>query len=86
MNESCSKCGSNEVLTDIPVVSTIDKSTPSILVVAALAFNKPDARFFKGPVIHRFFARVCGSCGFAEFYVEDPKGFMAVVKRADVDA
>ncbi len=35
---------------------------------------------------HRFLARVCGSCGFAEFYVEDPKGFVAVAKRAAVDA
>jgi predicted nucleic-acid-binding Zn-ribbon protein len=35
---------------------------------------------------HRFLARVCGSCGFSEFYVEDPKGFVAVAKRAAVDA
>jgi predicted nucleic-acid-binding Zn-ribbon protein len=85
MNASCSKCGSNEVLTDIPVVACVDNSF-SAFVVSALAFNKPDARVFKGPVTHRFLARVCGSCGFAEFYVEDPKSFMAVVKRADVDA
>lgn len=85
MDLSCSKCGSNEVLTDIPVVSTIDKNI-GVADVSALAFNKPDARIFKGPVTHRFLARVCGSCGFAEFYVEDPKGFMAVVKQADVDA
>ena len=84
MDASCSKCGSNEVLTDIPVVSSVDNLSP--FVVSALAFNKPDARVYKGPVTHRFLARVCGSCGFAEFYVEDPKGFMAVVKRADVDA
>ena len=31
---------------------------------------------------HRFLARVCGSCGFAEFYLEDPKGFVAVTRRA----
>ncbi len=81
MNVSCSKCGSTDVLNDIPV------GVPDLTAVCALAFNKPAARVFKGPVAHRFLARVCGSCGFAEFYVEDPQGFMAVAKRAaDVDA
>jgi len=84
MNASCSKCGSTEILTDIPVVSGVDNL--SVLYVSALAFNRPDARVFKGPVTHRFLARVCGSCGFAEFYVEDPKGLLEVVKRAGVDA
>jgi predicted nucleic-acid-binding Zn-ribbon protein len=68
MNASCSKCGSTEVLADIPVVTSMGSAVAAI-----------DSK-------HRFLARVCGSCGFAEFYVEDPKGFVAVTKRAAVDA
>ena len=68
MNASCSKCGSTEVLANIPVV------TSKGFAVSALDYN------------HRFLARICGSCGFAEFYVEDPKGFVAVAKRTAVDA
>jgi predicted nucleic-acid-binding Zn-ribbon protein len=78
MDTPCSKCGSTEVLTDIPVVSII----PAVAPVCAVAYKTPDAMLFKGPVTHRFLARVCGSCGFAEFYVEDPKGFVAIAKRA----
>lgn len=35
---------------------------------------------------HRFLARVCGSCGFAEFYVEDPKGLAEAARRAAAGA
>jgi predicted nucleic-acid-binding Zn-ribbon protein len=34
----------------------------------------------------RFLARVCGSCGFAEFYVEDPKGLAEATRRAATNA
>jgi predicted nucleic-acid-binding Zn-ribbon protein len=68
MNAPCSKCGSTEVLADIPVVTSKGSA------VSAMDYK------------HRLLARVCGSCGFAEFYVEDPKGLVAVAKRAAVDA
>jgi predicted nucleic-acid-binding Zn-ribbon protein len=78
----CSKCGSSDVLPNVPVVSSSDNI--SSVPVSALAYNKPDAWVFKGPVTHRFVARICGACGFAEFYVEDSKAlFEAVNKVAD---
>lgn len=67
MSASCSKCGSTEVLADIPVVTSKGSA------VCAIDYK------------HRFLARVCGSCGFAEFYVEAPEGLVAVAKRAAVD-
>jgi hypothetical protein len=52
----------------------------------ALAYNKPDAWIFKGPNPHRFLARVCGVCGFAEFYVENPKRLAATINQVVADA
>jgi predicted nucleic-acid-binding Zn-ribbon protein len=68
MNTACSKCGSTEVLADVPVV------TSKGFAVCAADYS------------HRFRARVCGSCGFAEFHVEDPKGLASVARRATEDA
>lgn len=83
MNLVCPKCGAAAVLPDVPVVSNIDHL--SAVPVAALTYLRPEARIFKGPTPHRFLARVCGACGFSEFYVEDPKGLMATARRASVD-
>ena len=84
MDTPCSKCGSAEVIANVPVVSNVDRL--SAVPVSALLYREPDARVFKGPITHRFLARVCGSCGYTEFYVEDPKGLLAMAKRAAIDA
>ncbi|SIO64953.1 hypothetical protein SAMN05444166_7500 [Singulisphaera sp. GP187] len=81
MGLSCAKCGSTEILTDIPVISD---NLPTG-AVSALAYRRPGARVFKRPITHPFLARVCGICGFAEFYVENPKGLLAVAKQVDTD-
>ena len=83
MDMTCPKCGSNEILPDVPVVSSVDHV--SAVPVSALAYNKPDARVFKGPVPHRFVARICGGCGFAEFYVENPQGLAAIINQVVAD-
>ena len=82
MVKTCPKCGSSESLSEVPVVASVDNL--SAVPVSALAYNKPDARVFKGPVPHRFLARICGDCGFAEFYVENPKSLLATIKQSDV--
>ena len=84
MDMTCPKCGSNEILPDVPVVSSVDNV--SAVPVSALAYNKPDAWIFKGPVSHRFVARICGACGFAEIYVENPKGLVATINQVVADA
>jgi predicted nucleic-acid-binding Zn-ribbon protein len=76
---SCPKCGSTEILDDIPVVSNVGNL--SAVAVSALAYNRPERPILKEPTTHRFLSRICGSCGFAEFYVEDPKGLLAVAER-----
>ena len=84
MDMTCPKCGSNEILPDVPVVSSVDNV--SAVPVSALAYNKPDAWIFKGPVSHRFVARICGACGFAEIYVENPKGLVVTINQVVADA
>ena len=79
MEIACMKCGSNEIISDVPVVSSVDNL--SAIPVSALTYNKPNAQIFKSPVTHRFVARICGACGFAEFYVENPKGLVAIIKQ-----
>jgi predicted nucleic-acid-binding Zn-ribbon protein len=84
MGMTCSKCGASEILPDVPVVSNVDNF--SAVPISALAYQRPEARLLKGPVPHRILARVCAACGFAEFYVEDPKGLAATIKRGVEDA
>lgn len=68
------------MLQDVPVVSSVDLT--SAVPVCALTFSKPKARIFKGRTAHPFLARICGSCGAAEFYVQDPQALMAAAREA----
>lgn len=72
------------MLADVPVVASVDNL--SAVPVSVLAYNKPDAWIFKGPNPHRVLARVCGVCGFAEFYVENPKRLAATINKVVADA
>jgi predicted nucleic-acid-binding Zn-ribbon protein len=81
MNMTCLKCGSHKILPDVPVVSSVDKL--SAVPVSALAYDKPDAWILKEPAPHRFLARVCGECGFAEFYVKNPLALAATIRGAE---
>ena len=56
---------------EVPVVASVDNL--SAIPVSVVAYHKPSAWVFKGPVPHRFPARICGVCRFAAFYVEIPR-------------
>lgn len=77
MELACSKCGSNKIHSNVPVVSNI--ASLGLMPVAAVAYNRPDAWVFKNPVIHPFVANVCSACGFSEFYIENPQVFGASI-------
>lgn len=79
MDQTCAKCGSSEILPDVPVVANVDNL--SAVPVSAIAYNNPSAWVFKGPVPHRFLARICGKCGFSEFYVENVASLAATLHR-----
>ncbi len=80
MQMICSRCGSSVILSDLPVVSNVDNF--SSVPISILTYKNPERRGFKTPVPHRLLARVCGNCGFADLYVEDPQGLAASVNPA----
>ncbi len=83
-NSNCPKCGSSEVIPDVWIIDHAHCNIPMDL--SATVYTNPDGWVFKGSISHRFKARVCGSCGYTEFYVDDPQGLLAIAKRAASDA
>ena len=76
----CPKCGSGDI---IPNVRIIDHAHGNVAMdLSATVYTNPEAWIFKGEVSHRFEARVCGACGYTEFYAADPKGLLAAAKKA----
>lgn len=67
----CAKCGSTKV---VPRARVIDRGDGSMDIgnVRLGVARKPEAWLFKGEEREDVYARLCGACGFAELYVEDP--------------
>lgn len=81
MNDKiCAKCGSTEVIPEVRIIDHAHLNQPMDL--SATVYTNPEAWVFKGPISHRFRARVCGACGYTEFYVDDPQGLLTLAKRA----
>ncbi len=80
MEEStCAKCGSTELIKDVRIV---DHGHGNVaLDLGATVYREPESWFFKNPVLHRFNARVCGACGYTEFYVENPGRLLEIAER-----
>jgi predicted nucleic-acid-binding Zn-ribbon protein len=79
-DNNCPKCGSGEVIPDVRIIDHGHSNRP--LDLSATVYTSPDAWIFKGPVSHLFKARVCGRCGYTEFYVDDPQGLAEAARRA----
>jgi predicted nucleic-acid-binding Zn-ribbon protein len=77
----CAKCGSKVT---VPNVRLIDRGESNIsLDLSVAVYKHPDAWVFKGAVSHRLTARVCGECGYTEFYVENPQELLAAARSFD---
>jgi len=76
----CPKCGSGEIIPNVRIIDHAHYNQPMDL--SATIYTHPEAWVFKGEVSHRFQARVCGACGYTEFYVDDPAGLLAAAKKA----
>ena len=83
-NYTCPKCQSTEVIPDVRVIDHAHMNQPMDL--CATVYTNPGAWVFTGPVSHRFQARVCGQCGYSEFYVDHPQGLLALAKKAAAEA
>ncbi len=80
MNDgTCPKCGSSEVIPDVRIIDHGNHNFGFDL--SATVYTNPDAWVFKGPVSHRFKARVCGRCGYTEFYVDTPQWLLETARR-----
>ena len=75
----CPKCQSTEIIPDVRVIDHGHYNSP--LDLCATVYREPDAMIFKHPVAHRFHARVCGACGYTEFYVENPQRLLELAKK-----
>ena len=67
---NCVNCGSAKV---IPEVQVQDQGDSSDGRLKARIDEYPRAMLFKGTVFGYIKARICGECGYAEFYVDNPK-------------
>ena len=66
----CPKCGSHHIMPNVRIVDHGDQGIHHPL--SAEVDRNPTARMFKNPVASAMHAVVCGDCGFAEIYVDNP--------------
>lgn len=68
----CVKCQSEKI---IPQVRVMDRGHYSGDAgdLSVVSYEDPNALVFKGAKRSAMFARVCGECGYAELYVENPR-------------
>ena len=66
----CAKCGSTKIVPGARVIDRAHYGTDSGNVQVAAA-RRPH-KWFKLQEKVDVFARVCGECGFAEFFVDEP--------------
>lgn len=71
MTTECTKCGSDKV---IPLAGMLDQGQHSDgTLKAVVGYTNPDAWIFKGAIVARLRATICGECGYTELAVEDPQ-------------
>ena len=75
-SSTCVKCGSADIVLGARVQEHGDPE--SRLRVNA----DPGALLLKGPALCPLEARVCGRCGYTEFYATDPAALLAAWRRS----
>ena len=78
--KTCPKCDSERIIPDVYVEDKGMSNVPWSLSVRV--DEKPDALVFKGRHKTALEARICGECGFAELYAEDPQALYAAYAKA----
>jgi predicted nucleic-acid-binding Zn-ribbon protein len=66
----CPKCGATEIIANAKAVDSTNSAPAGTISIAT--FRDPDALFFKGMQQTTLSAWVCTSCGYIEFYADDP--------------
>lgn len=76
----CVRCGSDAI---IPRVRVLDRDEGGIRDLQVEVQRRPNAVLFKRPERSTISAQVCGSCGYAELYVEAPRALYGAYLQAD---
>ena len=76
--DKCVKCGSGA----IAQAGSADVYPTSTQSVRLRVDKSPDAVFLKKSVRSTFHAFVCSSCGYVEFYADDPKALYDAFRAA----
>jgi predicted nucleic-acid-binding Zn-ribbon protein len=71
MSETCAKCDSDKIIPRARVMDKGDYGSEGDLNIAI--DGNPEAFLFKDRTRWSVSARVCGSCGFVEFYAANPE-------------
>lgn len=66
----CPKCGSKEIVDNAQLADKHDNMHSSDAVVRLV--TRPNALFFKDPIVFKLQPYICGGCGYLESYVEKP--------------
>lgn len=77
----CAKCGFEVLIHDVRVIAHGNGKGEQDLSLQV--YRNPGALIFKRGVSGPLHATVCGSCGFAEFYVANPKELLNVAKETN---
>jgi predicted nucleic-acid-binding Zn-ribbon protein len=70
MIDNCEKCGSDKI---IPNAKAIDRDGGGDGNLLVSVDEKPDAFVFKQRIRSSVSAKICGDCGFIEFYADEPQ-------------
>lgn len=71
MKQNCEKCGSDKI---VPQAKVIDRGDYNAAGNITLSVDEnPEAFMFKQRVYSSVTAKVCGDCGFIEFYADEPE-------------
>ncbi len=71
MSKNCAKCGSDKIIEDVKAIDRGDYSSESDFTLAVDEF--PDAIMFKQRIRSGVKTEVCGTCGYIEFYANEPQ-------------
>jgi len=76
----CLKYGSAKIVPRAPVRDMGHYNLPGQLTV--MLHENPDAAIFKETFLCGLTARVCGECGYAELYAEQPRELYGAFERS----
>jgi len=74
----CSKCNSDKIVQNASVRCRAESGKTWVLRIV----RRPDALIFKKAIESEVVARVCGECGYTEFYAEEPQALYSAHKES----